>query len=195
MGKKCRKRCSNRIPPSALGHMGKVLIFEFFQNYTPFGGDNPKKYFEDTHRYQGVLHAKFGWNPSICLGSKSKQTNRQTPLLYLCFLLYIYIYIYASYERYWVMKITLGRIYQLSITFWTMMATGLLAMSLLLESSAAGIDASQHNHIPANVMGPLLEHRCTIVLLDLPPQFIKESIQLLLCTHASSNLLKIVGLP
>ncbi len=93
------------------------------------------------------------------------------------------------------MKITLGRTYPLSITFWTMMTTGLLAMSLLFESSAAGIGASQHNHIPANVLGPLLEHRCTIVLLDLQSQFVKESIQLLLCTHASSNLLKIVGLP
>ncbi len=90
------------------------------------------------------------------------------------------------------MKITLGRIYQLSITFWTMMATGLLAIFLLLESSASGIGAS-HRNIPANVLGPLLEYRCTIVLLDLQSQFVKESIKLL-CTYASS-ISKIVGLP
>ncbi len=52
-----RKMCRKRIPPSVLGHMGKVGIFEFFQNYTPPGGVNPKKYFEVTHRVQGKVHA------------------------------------------------------------------------------------------------------------------------------------------
>ena len=78
MRKRCRKRCRKRIPPSVLGHVGKVWIFEFFQNYTPPGGVNQKKYFEVTHRVQGEAHAKFGWIPSSSLGSKSEQTNKQT---------------------------------------------------------------------------------------------------------------------
>ncbi len=57
---------------------GEVGIFEFFQNYTPLGGSTQKKYFEVTHRVQGEVHAKFGWNPSSSFGSKSEQTNRQT---------------------------------------------------------------------------------------------------------------------
>ncbi len=75
------------IPHSTLGHKGIVWIFEFFQIYTPPGGINPKKNFEVTHRYQGVIHAKFGWNPSSSLGSKSeqidKQTNRQGSFIYI----------------------------------------------------------------------------------------------------------------
>ncbi len=52
--------------------LGKVWIFEFFQNYTPPGGGvNPKKYFEVNHRAQGVAHGKFDKNLSSSLGSKS----------------------------------------------------------------------------------------------------------------------------
>ncbi len=84
--KRFRKRCSKIIPPSVLGHLGKVLIFLFFQNYTlPGGGATQKKYFEVTHRVQGEVHAKFGWNPSSSLGFKSEQTSKQPdrPLLYI----------------------------------------------------------------------------------------------------------------
>ena len=50
-----------------------------WQNYSPPGGGQPKKkYFEVTHRVQGEVHAKFGWNPSSSLSSKSEQTNKQT---------------------------------------------------------------------------------------------------------------------
>ncbi len=76
--KKCRKMCRKRIPPSLLGHMGKVWIFKFLQNYTPPEGPTQKKYFEVTHRDLRVAHAKFGRDPSSSLGSKSEQTNKQT---------------------------------------------------------------------------------------------------------------------
>ncbi len=78
MRKRCRKRCRKRIPPSFLGHMGKVIFFSFSKIIPPLGGSTQKKYFEVTHRYQWVAHAKFGWNPSSSLGSKSEQTNKQT---------------------------------------------------------------------------------------------------------------------
>ena len=39
----------------------------------PLGG-----YLKVTHRVQGEIHVKFGWNPSSNLGSKSEQMNRQT---------------------------------------------------------------------------------------------------------------------
>ncbi len=73
-----RKRCRKRIPPSVLGHMGKVRIFEFFQKIPPLRGVNLKKYFKVTHRDQGEDHAKFGWNSSSSLGSKSEQTDKET---------------------------------------------------------------------------------------------------------------------
>ena len=38
---------------------GKFGFFEFFQNYTPWGGQ-AKKYFKVTHMDQGEAHAKFG---------------------------------------------------------------------------------------------------------------------------------------
>ena len=41
-----RKRCRKRIPPSVLGHMGKVRIFEFFQKIPPLGGGQPEKVFQ-----------------------------------------------------------------------------------------------------------------------------------------------------
>ncbi len=65
-------------PAPSLAIWGKFGFFEFFQNYTPLGGSTEKKYFEVTHRVQGEVHAKFGWNPSSSLGSKSEQTNKQT---------------------------------------------------------------------------------------------------------------------
>ena len=58
--------------------MGKFGFFEFFKNYAPLGGSTQKKYFEVTHRAHGMAHAKFGWNPSSSLASKSEQTNKQT---------------------------------------------------------------------------------------------------------------------
>ncbi len=63
------------------------LFKKIFFYKTSWGGFNPKKYFEVSHGYQGVAHAKFGWNPSRSLGSKSeqtnKQTNRQAPLFFI----------------------------------------------------------------------------------------------------------------
>ncbi len=44
--KKKNKNLRKRIPTSVLGHMKKVWIFELFQNHTPPGGVNSKKYFE-----------------------------------------------------------------------------------------------------------------------------------------------------
>ncbi len=80
-----RKRFRKRIPPSVLGHMGKVGIFEFFSKIIPpqGGGCQPKKVF---HRDQREAHAKFGLNPSSSLGSKSEETN-------------IYIYRFLVWER------------------------------------------------------------------------------------------------
>ncbi len=60
--------------------------FDFFPKIIPsLGGPTQKKYFEVTHRVQGEVHAKFGWNPSSSLGFKSEQTSKQpdTPLSYV----------------------------------------------------------------------------------------------------------------
>ncbi len=63
----------------------RKLDFLSFTKIYPRWGVNPKKYFEVTNRVQGEVHAKFGWNPSSSLGSKSEQTNKQTnrPVLYI----------------------------------------------------------------------------------------------------------------
>ena len=50
---------------------GKFGFLRFSKILPPLGGSTPKRYFRD----HGVVHAKFGWNPSSSLGSK--QTNKQ----------------------------------------------------------------------------------------------------------------------
>ncbi len=40
--------------------MGKCSDFFSFSKIIPPRGVNPKKYFEVSHRVQGVAHAKFG---------------------------------------------------------------------------------------------------------------------------------------
>ncbi len=86
--KRCCKRCRKRTTPPALGHLGKFGFLSFSKIIPPLGGSTQKKYFEVTHRVQGEVHAKFGWNPSSSLGAKSKQTDRQTGLFYINRLLY-----------------------------------------------------------------------------------------------------------
>ncbi len=60
MRKRWRKRCRKRIPPPALGHLGKLGFLSFSKIIPPLGGSTQKKYFEVTHRDHGVVHAKFG---------------------------------------------------------------------------------------------------------------------------------------
>ncbi len=84
----CAKGAAKGFCRPSWAILGKFGFLELFQNYTSPGGGqaaNPKKYFEVTHRVQGEVHAKFGWNPFSSLGSKSKQTNKQTDryLLYI----------------------------------------------------------------------------------------------------------------
>ncbi len=79
----CAKRCRKRIPPSALGLIGKVWFFSFSKIIPSLVGSTQKKNFEVTHRDQRVANAKFGWDPSSSLGSKSEQTDRQTALFHI----------------------------------------------------------------------------------------------------------------
>ncbi len=61
------------------GPYGESLdLFSFSKIVPPLVGVNPKKYFEVTQRDQREAHAKFSWNPSSGLASKSEQTNKQT---------------------------------------------------------------------------------------------------------------------
>ena len=59
-------------------YVEKLIFLSFSKIIPPLVESTPKKYFEVTHRYQWVAHAKFGLNPSSSLGSKSAQTNKQT---------------------------------------------------------------------------------------------------------------------
>ncbi len=78
IAKEVPQKVPQKDPALRAGPNGESLDFlSFSKIIPPWGRVNAKKYFEITHRYQGVLHAKFGWNPSS-LSSKSKQTNTQT---------------------------------------------------------------------------------------------------------------------
>ncbi len=58
-------------------------IWRKFVSIPFLGGHAQKGFFEVIHRVQGVVHAKFGGDPSSSLGSKSKQINKQTPHFYM----------------------------------------------------------------------------------------------------------------
>ncbi len=61
--KKFAQKVPQKVPQKDFalrpGPYGESYFFVFPKLYPP-GGVNPKKYFEDTHRYQWVAHAKFG---------------------------------------------------------------------------------------------------------------------------------------
>ncbi len=66
------------ILSSVLVHREEVIFFSFSKIIPSLGGGQQKKYFVVTHRVQGEVYAKFGWDTSSSLGSKSEQTNKQT---------------------------------------------------------------------------------------------------------------------
>ena len=90
------KRCRKRILSSILGHMGKVLFFEFFQNYTPPGGSTKKNILRLPTRSRAKSIVNFFQNPSCIFGSKSEQTNRQAGSLF---------YIFKIVHMWWLKKL------------------------------------------------------------------------------------------
>ncbi len=77
---KMRKRCRKRIPSSILGHIRKVRIFEFSQNYTPPEEGSPQK---SVSRLLSDTTGKSMPNlveihPVVWAPNPNKQTDKQT---------------------------------------------------------------------------------------------------------------------